>query len=460
MGSASGDKGRSRRGAPSGRFVILGFALVGVGIIAATAWELSQTSSLRSSTAEIVNDMLTSIRLLGEVQTAIYRRQLLINRHILASSVEEMQVVEAELGAVDRKVSAAMRAYEPWTTLPGEKQAWERTRMHLSTLDGLVTRAMAFSRRNEDKEARDAMDSVEGRFDEIDHDFDGLIAINNRGAHDMLSRYEDLQRQLILTLVLDSLASLALTLLVAVWAWRQVARREREMTVDADRLQFQNRELDAFAGRVAHDIRGVLSSISLATETLSHRLPPEERSTQLLRRSATRMEVLVDDLLTLARIGGTGLGRCDPAAVLAQVASDLAPRLEAERASLRVTASHAEVACNEGLLRQALTNLIDNALKYHRPGVPPEVAVTGTSADARYSLRVTDNGLGMREEEVERAFEPFYRSDRVHELPGTGLGLSIVKRVVDSTGGTVGVETRLGEGTTFVVDLRLAGPPG
>jgi signal transduction histidine kinase len=459
MSPAREDAAPTRRTNSSGRFVIVGFALVAIGIIGATVWELSQTLSLRHSTAEIVNDMLTSIRLLGEVQTAIYRRQLLINRHIVASSPEEMQVVESQLGAVDRKVSTAMRAYEPWVTLPGEREAWARTRLHLSALDEPVARALAFSKQNQDKEARDAMDSVEGRFDEIDQDFDELIAINDRGAYATLARYGELQQQLLLTLVLDALASLALTILVAVWAWRQVARRERQMTVAADRLTFQNRELDAFAGRVAHDIRGVLSSLSLATTTLSQKLPADDRSTQVLRRSTTRMETLVEDLLSLARVDTADRGRCDPAAILAQLESELAPRLEAQRASLRVSASHADVACNEGLLRQALTNLIDNGIKYHRPGVPPEVNVTGSPADHRYWLRVTDNGLGMTEDEVDSAFEPFYRSSRVHELPGTGLGLSIVKRVVDSAGGDLSVETRLGEGTTFVVGLQLTAPP-
>jgi signal transduction histidine kinase len=459
MSSVRDDAGRPRRRSPSGRFVVLGFSLVGFCIVAGTAWALSQTWTLQQATAEIVNNMLTSIRLLGDLQTAIDRRQLLINRHIVASSVEEIHRVEAQLTVVDREVSAAMRAYEPWTTLPGEREIWDRTRAHLSTLDAPVARALDFSRRDEDKEARDAMDAVEDRFDEIDQDFDELIAINNQAALESLTRYGEIRRQLILLLVAVGLASLVLTVIVGVWAWGRVARREEEMNVTTDTLQVQNRELDAFAGRVAHDIRGVLSSISLATTALEQKLPSDERSTQVLRRSATRMEALVEDLLALARVQAARLGRCDPSEVLAQLANDLAPRLESHHASLRVSASPANVACNEGLLQQALTNLIDNAIKYHRPGVPPEVNVSGTLADGRYCLRVTDNGLGMTREEVERAFEPFYRSPRVRDLPGTGLGLSIVKRIVDATGSALSIETDLGKGTTFVMGLQLAGPP-
>jgi signal transduction histidine kinase len=437
----------------------LGFALVGSGIGASALWEVSQTATLERSTEEIVNNMLSSIRLLGELETAIDRRQLLINRHILASSAEEIHAVEAELTIVDRKVSAAIRTYEPWVTLPGEKEAWDRARAHLATLDEPVARAMEFSRRNEDKAAREAMDAVEDRFDEIDRDFDELIAINNRGAFESLARYRGTQRQLMLTLVLVGLASLALTGIAGVWASRRVSSREEEMTDTTQTLTAQNRELDAFAGRAAHDIRSVLSSISLAATTMEQKLPADEPSAKILRRGTTRMAALIDDLLALARVEAMGLGRCDPSDVLAQIENDLAPRLETQRASLRVSASHAAVACNEGLLRQALTNLVDNAIKYHRPGVPPEVNVTGNAADGGYDLRVTDNGLGMSEEEAEKAFEPFYRSPRVHDLPGTGLGLSIVKRVVDTTGGSLSVESRLGEGTTFVMRFQLATAP-
>jgi hypothetical protein len=213
MTAANDDPAQRRPVSSDGRFVVLGLSLVAGGIVAATVWALFQTTALQRDTAEIVDDMLTSVRLLGEVQTAVYRRQLLINRHIVGSSAEEMRAVETELTAVDRKVSAAMRAYEPWATLPGEREAWDRTRAHLSTLDDPVARALAFSRRNEDKAARDAMDGVEDRFDEIERDLDELIAINNRGAYANLARYGEIQRRLIVTLVLVGLASLALTVL-------------------------------------------------------------------------------------------------------------------------------------------------------------------------------------------------------------------------------------------------------
>ncbi len=110
----------------------------------------------------------------------------------------------------------------------------------------------------------------------------------------------------------------------------------------------------------------------------------------------------------------------------------------------------------EGLLWRAVTNLIDNAVKYHRPAVSPVVKISGEPIDGGYDLTVSDNGVGMSEEEAERVFEPFYRSPRARHLPGTGLGLSMVNRVAVASGGKLSVHTRLGEGTTFVARLPLA----
>jgi signal transduction histidine kinase len=167
------------------------------------------------------------------------------------------------------------------------------------------------------------------------------------------------------------------------------------------------------------------------------------------------MEQLVDDLLTLARSEAQARGRCDPARVAAQVAQELRSGIEQPGGTLRLAVAHAEVTCSEGLLRQALANLIQNAVKYRRPDAPLVVDLSGAVADGRYVLRVSDNGAGMSEEEAAHAAEPFYRSPRMHEVPGTGLGLAIVSRVAKASGGALSIETRLGEGSTFVIELPL-----
>jgi signal transduction histidine kinase len=120
---------------------------------------------------------------------------------------------------------------------------------------------------------------------------------------------------------------------------------------------------------------------------------------------------------------------------------------------LQVDVQSAKVRCAEGFLRQVLFNLAENAIKYRNPEEPARVEIRGHGLADGYELSVQDNGLGMTPEEASRAFEPFYRSPRAAAAGGTGLGLSIVKRVVEASGGSVHVESKVGKGTTVVARL-------
>jgi signal transduction histidine kinase len=304
------------------------------------------------------------------------------------------------------------------------------------------------------------MDGLGPKFAVVDQELDQLIATNNQGAAASLARFSMIRVRLMLTLLALGAAVLVGTGLVGRWVSRQVAYREREMLRNAQTLEARNRELDAFAGRVAHDIRAPLTAIKLAMTPLATKVPRGDRTLGILERGVGRMEALVEDLLALARIETQTRGHCDPALVVAELEREFASRMEAEKGVLRVSVNHAVVSCSEGLLRQAVTNLVENALKYHRPEVAPEVDISGSSCNSSYDLRVSDNGLGMTTEDAGRVFEPFYRSPRTQDLPGTGLGLSIVSRVAEASGGRLSVETKLGQGSTFVVHLPLAESPG
>ena len=109
-----------------------------------------------------------------------------------------------------------------------------------------------------------------------------------------------------------------------------------------------------------------------------------------------------------------------------------------------------------GSVRQALSNLADNAVKYRRADVQADIDIFGRVVGKEYELRVSDNGVGMSYDEAHQAFDPFFRALRVREQKGTGLGLSIVKRVIEASGGSVVVDSRLGQGTTFIIRLPLA----
>ena len=105
------------------------------------------------------------------------------------------------------------------------------------------------------------------------------------------------------------------------------------------------------------------------------------------------------------------------------------------------------------LLEEIFNNLISNAIKYNKPGGWVKIAIS--ESDKEEFVEVSDNGLGMKEEHLSRIFDEFYRINGRRDAPikGSGLGLSIVKKMVDTHGGMIDVESRFGEGTTFKISF-------
>jgi two-component system, OmpR family, sensor histidine kinase SenX3 len=118
------------------------------------------------------------------------------------------------------------------------------------------------------------------------------------------------------------------------------------------------------------------------------------------------------------------------------------------------------VLCDAAQLVSAITNLLDNAVKYSEPG--QAVDVTAVALEGRVVLRVQDHGIGIPTRDLERIFERFYRVDKARSRAtgGTGLGLSIVRHVAEAHGGDVTVESTEGEGSTFWLSLPLAADAG
>src|SRR5262249_18428213 len=173
-------------------------------------------------------------------------------------------------------------------------------------------------------------------------------------------------------------------------------------------------------------------------------------------------------LLSLARLeSGEDVFEHGPLAIGPVISSCLeAQRGRAEAKGLNLALDLGgldETTCilaDEEAVRQILDNLIDNALKYTPTG--GSVRVACTLADQNLAIAVADSGIGIPQDDLPRIFERFYRVDkaRSRELGGTGLGLSIVKHLVQSIGGQIGVESRLGAGSQFTVRLPRARAQG
>lgn len=428
-------------------------AIVAVGNGLAT-W---QAGHARAAVRTGIESAFDSVALVSQMGRDLARERQLVDLHIAESEQTGMERAAAALRLVDRDLDAAMAAYQRLVLFPDEAVVWRRIQADVAELRPAIADVMALSSQNRDVEAERRLELLDSRFAGVTGDLARLVEINRAGGLGVVARADDKLRSA--HAVANALALVAIVLVIGVggWATRLVGRREAQMVRYAERLEQQNRELDAFAGRVAHDLRGPLTAMKMAATRMLLEVRDEGGVAPIIKRSIARMERLIHDLLALSRVEAQSRGAvCDPAVVAAQVREEQAARAEGAPPVVRVDVEPARVCANDGLLVEALVNLTDNAAKYARPGVPPEITIRGRIVDGNYELAVADNGMGMSPEEARQAFTPFYRAKRAAKAPGTGLGLSIVKRVADVSGGSVAVDSTLGQGSTFVLRLRIA----
>ena len=220
-----------------------------------------------------------------------------------------------------------------------------------------------------------------------------------------------------------------------------------------------------FVANVSHELRTPLSIFRGYLETLldDPHQPPAEllRILEVMERHSDRLHALVEDVLSLARLESPAaeldLSEISLPEFLQEILGDWEKRLEAKelKSHLDVPSDLPKLEADESRLQEIIYNLLDNALKYSQPGgvITLRAAVEGD----RMRLSVADQGIGIRETDLPRIFERFYRADkaRSRELGGTGLGLSIVKHIAQLHGGIAEAQSEPGKGTTISVLLPL-----
>jgi PAS domain S-box-containing protein len=248
------------------------------------------------------------------------------------------------------------------------------------------------------------------------------------------------------------------------------ARRaaDQKLAAYATRLEQSNRDLESFASVASHDLQEPLRKIrafgDLLVSRYSDRLEPDARDyLERMRAAAGRMQDLIENLLTYSRVAMKlrAFTSVDLGQVAREVAVDLEGRLDQTKGRLEIGAMPTFDA-DPTQMRQLLQNLLSNALKFHRPNVPPVVHVYGRELPARprgcndgpyYEIRVEDNGIGFEAQYAERIFGIFQRLHGRGEFDGTGIGLAICRRIVERHHGKIVAQSVPGEGATFVVTL-------
>ncbi|MBI5374682.1 MAG: PAS domain S-box protein [Candidatus Schekmanbacteria bacterium] len=239
---------------------------------------------------------------------------------------------------------------------------------------------------------------------------------------------------------------------------------ERKKTEDALRkatadLARSNEELKQFAYVASHDLQEPLRSISSFLKLLESRYKDslDDNAREYIGYAvdgAVRMSQLISGMLDLSRmdLNAKNLRPTDSGAALAAALANL--HITIQRDSATVTCNKLPLVLADGtLLTQIFQNLVGNAIKFRSPDRPNKVQIGSEKRDHHWLFWVRDNGIGIDAKHLERIFLIFQRLHTRQEYPGTGMGLAICKKIVDWHGGTIWVESKLGEGSTFFFTL-------
>lgn len=247
-------------------------------------------------------------------------------------------------------------------------------------------------------------------------------------------------------------------------------RDEEKIKDTAAALERSNRELEQFAYIASHDLQEPLRKVIAFGDMLKRSLGSEMNDNsrdylQRMQNGATRMQALIEGLLVYSRVASSAqqFEKVDLNTIVAEVLDDLQVSLQETGAKVTVGQLPTLVA-SPTQMRQLFQNLIGNAVKFHRPNVPPQVSVdsrpgTGPTDDqTNCHFAVTDNGIGFETDQVERIFKPFQRLHERERYPGTGIGLALCQKIVERHHGQITALSQPGKGSTFLVTLPLKQP--
>lgn len=243
-----------------------------------------------------------------------------------------------------------------------------------------------------------------------------------------------------------------------------IAERTHELTEANERLRELDRLKSMFIASMSHELRTPLNSVIGFTGVMLSGAPgplteEQQRQLEMVRTAGGHLLQLVSEILDVSQVeAGTirpQIERFDLADIEAEVLELTAPVMKERGLALGLDPVHVEMVTDGRRLMQCLLNLVSNAAKYTASG---RVDVVTTLGEGEVSIEVRDTGVGIARKDIERAFEPFTRIETplTASTPGTGLGLYITRRLAaDVLGGTVELESALGEGSTFTLTVPI-----
>lgn len=255
----------------------------------------------------------------------------------------------------------------------------------------------------------------------------------------------------------DTLRTLPERSLKWIREWQfMVENRNQEIVAIKKQLALEesNKELEHFASIASHDLQEPLSTVTsmiqLIREDDSLELNDDCESNFLfIDEAIVRMRQLIKDLLNYSRLGGNReLSGIDVADIIMEVKKDLSKSIQSKKAIIKID----NMPIVQGFameLRLLFQNIISNALKFIRPTVQPYIQISSAELESHWKFTVKDNGIGIKQKDLEKIFVIFQRLNNDSSYKGTGIGLSHCKKIVKIHNGSIWVESTYGSGSTF-----------
>ena len=411
---------------------------------------------------DILGDAAPSLEHLAAIQTQLMRWTPQVYEHIDGAD-RDTNHTRATLADIRNSIDSEIALYRMLPSFPGESQLMDQVVADLALLDEVTAQVLADADAGAPQLARQRMrDHFHPRMARTNVDVTAIRTLNARfirvRAASILETRHTAQR---VVAVLGALSLLVATL-ATILVLRSLRSRARLLEERDRLLGARADELEAFAGRVAHDLRNPLAAIAMRVMTAqeqSDASPVIRDHLSKLARQVERTSGIIDGMLEFARAGANPApgSHADLRAVIDELMPEVRPAAEAANAELEVEPfPPIELACAPEALASVLANLVSNAVKYVVDGqqVPRRILIRVAERDGRGHVEVTDNGPGFPANAQNTVFQPFRRLD--HRHPGIGLGLATVKKIIEAYHGRVGLRSTPGEGSSFWFELPKA----
>lgn len=437
------------------------FVAVAVSFLAANAVTQHAMRRIDSASDDIAFNSAPSIEHLAALRSAARQTQFLVGTLFTTGEPGNRVAVEVSLATMN----AEANAYLKLPTFKGETAFWHDLGAAIAALNGAVQRTLAEFDAGAFRAARADLAHVASSADRVSDAAARATEFNARNGRELALRIKGVRREAAwIAYALTS--SCALFALLAGLLVQRGWRRYSDLIEEHAELQESRaRELEAFAGRAAHDILNPVSATQMAL-TLAARRGADPRAAELFERATRnlqRVRTIIDGLFQFARAGARPVPgvTADLASVLDDVVAGIRPAAEGAGIEVRVEpVPSCAVGCSAGVLTSAVSNLAQNAVRYVGDGArPPRIVLRASSRSGIVRVEVEDTGPGIAPELRDAIFLPYVRgptSDRT----GLGLGLATVKRLCEAHGGRVGVRSTVGEGSTFWLELPAAAELG